>query len=1201
MAIVTHSDTLELARPTDPSPEGAKHAAVAITQTTPHNGPDERTQLRLITIAHQNSQVAAIATLIALPIVALLIWQQNPSRSLLAWVAGVALITLFRILYFRLTRVENATIDQLPRLRRAYLLETFVSGTAWGAAALLATPDSLPNLVFIAFILGGVSATAVVVHGAMFNAAALFILPALLPLVIRLYLGNGQPHTAMSIAATLFICVLLGIASRMSKASLRSIRLGVVNEELVVYLEKAKESTDHLNSVLTAEVSERRQIEARLRTERDFVSAILDTECGLVIVIDPEGRVVRFNRACETTTGYYAHEIVGRLIWDILVFPSEEPYMRLKLEAVLSGFFPNECEVRWRTKQGGERRVRLSNTALIDKTGKPTHIVATGIDITEHYAAETELARSREDFRLLVEGVSSYAIYMLNPEGRIISWNTGAERITGYQAQEVIGTHYSRFFAIEDVQRGRPSVQLRMASSEGRHEYEGWSVRKGNELFWASITISPVRAADHGLLGFSVITGDLTQRKQTEDTIRALLTINEQLNSTLDIDLLMEALVRQSLKLLDAAGGYAGLFKDGLFGYHYYHRGSTAIPLQSGTYPTTSFPSHVYRTHKPYRSADAMHDPIGDRDFYRSQGVRSAICCPILSYGGDVIGFIEVHNKNNAQSFSDIDEERIISVSQSASLAIQNAIAYQQIKHTKNLLAEEIRLMELIATGAALEAVISALLKSIESNLEGARAGFIPTSTDLPQMQQRLAEQNQNHDSVIPDATHLLNRLSDAQCLSGGRAAAIYDVTEDHAWRHAHDNVRPADGCNLWACPIRINSSDTVGILTVALRIESASYSEQLALIEMTAHLAGIAIERRRAEESLQLRERAIESSVNAILVASLASDNYPIIYANPAAASITGCAQSSILGRDLLSLYDQVDSNYGLDILRNALTNRRECHAITHGTRNDGSPFWAEVFLSPVPDSSGSTCHFVAVMHDISDRIMAEDELRQSRERLRALSTHLQTVREEEKAHLARELHDELGSTLLALKIDTSWIARHLPNTSNTLKEKTSGMTKLVDNAIATTRRISSDLRPPMLDDLGLLATLEWQINDYESRTGIICNASLEGESDRLDNQQSIALFRIFQEALTNTARHSGATEILINVNIAHDQAIMSISDNGKGIDPAIARRPNAHGVHGMYERVHALGGQIHLDSQPGFGTRISVQLPLNREHRTQ
>ena len=1159
---------------------------------------DQRLQQELIRIVYQNGQFANILTFVALPAVALLIWRQSSATLFFPWLAAVAVVTLLRALYLFLAQADKAPPNQMVRLRRSYLLWTFASGATWGAVALLVTLEPLPNLVFLAFTLGGVTAVALAIHGAMFSAVVLFAVPALLPLTARLLLQHAQPYTAMGIATALFVCVLLVVAWRMARTTLRALRLGIVNEDLINYLEEAKRDSDHLNAVLTSEVAERRQMERQLRTEHDFVSAILDTECGLVMVLDPEGRLIRFNRACELATGYSARELIGRPIWDTLILPSEAPYLRLKLESVLAGSLPTECELRWRMKHRGERRVRLSNTALVDKHGKPTHIVATGIDVTDHYATESALARSRENFRLLVEGVSSYAIYMLDTEGRITSWNSGAERITGYAAQDVIGSHFSRFYTTEDMQCGRPAMQLQRAAAEGRFEYEGWNVRKDNGVFWASITISPVQTSDHTLRGFSVITGDLTERKQTEDTIRALLTITEQLNATLDLEVLMDALTRQSLKLLDARAGCAGLFQDGGFKCGNYQHDMPEPPVRREPDPQLSLPAHVRYTRKPYRTADAANDPAADREFYRLLGVRSAICCPILNYAGEAIGFIEVHNKNNDGVFSRMDEERLVSVSQSASLAIQNALAYEQIKRTKNLLSEEARLLELIATGASLADVVSALLVSVEAHIEAARAVFLFTAPDSTLAGRYLTATEARLQPFPSDFQLPPLPLVPAPAHTDDTRTTMIEVSEHAYWRHALDALIGSahDERRYWICTIRGAPTGPIGVLAVLRPAAGEWRTEQQALMETVIHLAGIAIERHRAEEGLRLRERAIGASVNAILVASVAGDQHPIIYANPAGAAITGLTQTALLGRDLLSLYEQCDTEDGFDKLRNALNAREETHAVVHGSRGDGDEFWAEVFVSPVRDHSGAVAHFVAVMHDISDRIQAEDELRDSRERLRALSTYLQSVREEEKAHLARELHDELGGTLLALKIDASWIKRHLPERTPELKEKAIGMTKLIDTAITTTRRISTGLRPPMLDDLGLLATLEWQINEYQSRTGIVCDAALTGESEYLDDQQSITLFRIFQEALTNIARHADATTVRVQVHIDPDRATMSIHDNGKGLDAAAARRPDAHGVYGMYERIRALGGTIHLEGSAGRGTRLTVAIPLVR-----
>ena len=164
-------------------------------------------------------------------------------------------------------------------------------------------------------------------------------------------------------------------------------------------------------------------------------------------------------------------------------------------------------------------------------------------------------------------------------------------------------------------------------------------------------------------------------------------------------------------------------------------------------------------------------------------------------------------------------------------------------------------------------------------------------------------------------------------------------------------------------------------------------------------------------------------------------------------------------------------------------------------------------------------------LLEEITERKRAEEDLKQSHERLRDLASHLQSIREEEGRRIAREIHDELGQALTALKMDIHWIDYRLPRDHPLLLEKTKTMSKLVDITIRSVRRISSDLRPGLLDDFGLSAAIEWQVNEFSNRTGIPCSMASDPEDIVLDQVCSIALYRIFQEALTNIARHAYAT----------------------------------------------------------------------------
>ncbi len=222
--------------------------------------------------------------------------------------------------------------------------------------------------------------------------------------------------------------------------------------------------------------------------------------------------------------------------------------------------------------------------------------------------------------------------------------------------------------------------------------------------------------------------------------------------------------------------------------------------------------------------------------------------------------------------------------------------------------------------------------------------------------------------------------------------------------------------------------------------------------------------------------------------------------------------------------------------------------------------------------------------------------EHRLAERQLHDLSAHLQYVREEEKASIAREIHDDLGGTLTAIKMETYWLARGLSTGGEAapLLERIESMSQLLDNAVGVTRRVITELRPTILDDLGLLAAIEWQAAQFRKRTGIECRVNCIEDRGNLDRQRSIALFRIFQEALTNVARHSGASRVEVEFHHSDEEVMLWIGDNGCGMPGGHVFAPDSYGLRGMFERVGQLGGKIRFDNRPGGGLYVAVVLPL-------
>ena len=234
----------------------------------------------------------------------------------------------------------------------------------------------------------------------------------------------------------------------------------------------------------------------------------------------------------------------------------------------------------------------------------------------------------------------------------------------------------------------------------------------------------------------------------------------------------------------------------------------------------------------------------------------------------------------------------------------------------------------------------------------------------------------------------------------------------------------------------------------------------------------------------------------------------------------------------------------------------------------------------------------FMAVAQDVSER-------RSSERQLRDLSAHLQTVREEEKARIAREIHDDLGGTLTALKMDIYWLADefYANKEAAALLGHIESMSQLLDNAVSVTRRVITDLRPTVLDDIGLRAALEYQAGQFQKRTGIQCwvTGSCAGDcKNELDKTQAINLFRIFQESLTNVARHSGASSVEAELQCDEGEIMLTVSDNGCGMPEGHTVAATSFGMIGMRERVLQLGGRINFYSPPGGGFSVTVILPL-------
>jgi signal transduction histidine kinase len=225
-----------------------------------------------------------------------------------------------------------------------------------------------------------------------------------------------------------------------------------------------------------------------------------------------------------------------------------------------------------------------------------------------------------------------------------------------------------------------------------------------------------------------------------------------------------------------------------------------------------------------------------------------------------------------------------------------------------------------------------------------------------------------------------------------------------------------------------------------------------------------------------------------------------------------------------------------------------------------------------------------------------AEEELKKSRDQLRALAEHLQSVREEDRTRIARWIHDEVGQALTRIGVDLWGLAADSPKEKQSLKGKIESISKFVGATMELVRRMSTELRPSVLD-FGLVAALEWQAQEFQNRTGIQCECQVSSDEVNLPGDHSTAVFRIFQEILTNVVRHAKASRVAVALKRAADSVVLEVKDNGRGISQSEISDPKALGLLGMRERAILFGGEVNFISVPGRGTTVVVRIPLKSE----
>jgi PAS domain S-box-containing protein len=328
-----------------------------------------------------------------------------------------------------------------------------------------------------------------------------------------------------------------------------------------------------------------------------------------------------------------------------------------------------------------------------------------------------------------------------------------------------------------------------------------------------------------------------------------------------------------------------------------------------------------------------------------------------------------------------------------------------------------------------------------------------------------------------------------------------------------------------------------------------------------------------------------LDSAMDAIITVD---ERQRIVLYNKAAERIFGRPSEQALGQSLQALMpERFRSGHEAHVRRFSATGttsrRMGDGTVLYGLRANGEEFPMEASISQLDATDGRL--FTVILRDITERVRAQEELS-------SFAAEAHAIREGEKSRVARELHDELAQSLTALKMDTIWLRDNAKGQSEAAVAKLSAMIGMLDTTVAATRRIAADLRPLLLDDLGLAPAIEWLANSFTQRTGVACEVDVE--ELELPEPYATAVFRIVQESLANVAKHAQATEVNVLVARTPRAVVLEVSDNGRGFDTSAPRKRHSLGLMGLRERAQLLKGTASIESDPGKGTRVQVRIPV-------
>jgi PAS domain S-box-containing protein len=460
--------------------------------------------------------------------------------------------------------------------------------------------------------------------------------------------------------------------------------------------------------------------------------------------------------------------------------------------------------------------------------------------------------------------------------------------------------------------------------------------------------------------------------------------------------------------------------------------------------------------------------------------------------------------------------------------------------------------------------------------------------------------QSQGILEAVGDAISIQDRTFKILYENQAHKAMLGDHEGEYCYKAYQERKNICNGCNL-----ALTFKDG-GVHKVLRKIQAGKKTKYFEITSSPLRdtegkvIAGIEVvrditERKKAEklitDALTFNRTILKTSPIGIVTFKASGQ---CVSANEAIASMVGGTVEQLLKQNFRTLKSWKTSGM-LEAAEEVLATGDERTMDINAVSTFGREVWFACRF--VPFQFEDELHLLTLFTDISKRKQVEEELLKSGQQLRNLTAYVQKVAEIERTNIAREIHDELGQSLTVLKMHLSWLKKKLPNGQNPMLEKTNTMLHITDRTIETMKKISTNLRPGILDDLGLAAAIEWQAKEFQKQTGINCKMAIDSKDIALGKDRATAIFRIFQETLTNVTRHAKATEVTVNLKEEDGEVKLTVKDDGRGITKEQINDPKSFGLMGIRERAKILNGNSVIEGVRMKGTSVSVVIPVHEK----